>query len=192
MNDAPKKYDANLRHHVTEAFSRHVIEPGRQPVTDHRGPWRMHRAGEGEGGFYWAEVARLAGARLIVHGDIAPVLFQSSTYHPTELVEWAATSDLEYLAGKVIAGAQYTTDDTVAIADLTEWRTHVKPANRQLIDSAMRALRKGTDLGDVKRVLLGSMDCLDWLSGVGKVIDASVYYAHGALRRLAALLKGDG
>lgn len=184
LSTARERYNDNLYDLVDEAFAKHALEDVSKP-----GCWQIGRPGDS---MYWAEIVEVARGRLVVHGDIAMVVFQGS-YRGRQLMEWAAASHLGYLSGKIVAGPVHTYDRDVAIGDLRARLAEIGDPNKGVeLEEAIRALRNGEDIPDVTREIYTQLpESIDWLSDIGKVIDPAVYYAHGALMRLAALLPGE-
>jgi hypothetical protein len=55
-------------------------------------------------GFYWAEIRILHDCKILVHGDIEPVVIAATHASPTQIINWAATSYLDYFRQKVSIG----------------------------------------------------------------------------------------
>lgn len=190
MNKARKKREEQIQALAQNAFERHKLieySPTR---------WVIARVGPDNvtERTFWTEIVALGCCRFVVHGDITPVLFQSS-YQGERGIHWAAKSHPDYLAGKVIPYGRARAEDVdVALADLQEWyreAEHDSNPSRELVDEAVHELKnRGKQLAAVKQDLFdGGEEDTEWLDRLGRVIDADFYYSHAALKRLSALLE---
>ncbi|MEQ8461780.1 MAG: hypothetical protein RLO52_34620 [Sandaracinaceae bacterium] len=198
MNRTKEKRDADLRKLAEDAFAEHELasKVGLRDVGLHGagvGLWQSGRAHLRRRGssFYATEVLWCRYGRLLVHGDIQPCIFAIHEPDMESAVHALAGAHLDYLAPKCAEGerrshAGYDVDCDVMLADLL-----AEFANPDESISAVReAISLVQQLGDVdgaKRVLFDAGFDPETLAGMGRVIDARLYYAQAALRRLVEL-----
>jgi hypothetical protein len=142
--------------------------------------------------------------KVLVHGDAGTCVF---AYYsgwdrdpPEHAIRWMGeTRSWGYIAEKAAAGtgreAVYTTDDRVARANILEEIACLRAGGGRIAPdlgpyrAALRALDDGETVPIVRHELYHNARGVDveWLAGVGEVIDSRVFYAHAALARLCAI-----
>jgi len=118
--DTAAAYARNLEALARDAFAGHELResaPGR---------WRIQRR-ESDGRwsvFYAAEIVVLWGGKLLVHGDVAPVIFAGGdSGDVTATLHWIAESSVDYLTPKATVGmgtSMETVDTDVAAGELLQ------------------------------------------------------------------------
>lgn len=192
-----EKRDADLRRLALAAFAEHEVasKVGQREV----GLWksgRIHLRRRGSS-FYATEVLWCGYSRLLVHGDIQPCIFAIHEPDMESAVHVLAGADIDYLASKCAEGerrsrAGYEVDCDAMLADL---HSELKNPDESIgaVREAMSLVRELGDVDGAKRVLFEAGFDPETLAGMGRVVDARLYYAQTALKRLvelAALGKG--
>jgi hypothetical protein len=136
---------------------------------------------------YSFEVAYLHRGRVLVHGDLCPVLFAPSAL----MVERAtiahlAKSDLDYVSGKVITGSRWMWLGEVAVWDID---AHCERETSASVRRALAKVRKG--IGemcerDFQREL-SEISCNDWC--FGRVVHPDIIWAWRGLVKLDQVWK---
>jgi len=149
---------------------------------------------------YAVEVVWLRFGRLLVHGDLPPVIIAAPDSDFREAVRRLATSHIDYIADKVTEARGEdgrTVDRDVLVSDLLEHRREevevfeeaggrgVSTAERiDALDEAIEASEGGTDPYLVRLGLYRRGVDPEILLGLGRVVAVPVWYAHAALRRV--------
>lgn len=198
------QYHANLTRLARRAFERHEI------IERAEGRWVLvARRADGTLSYnHCAEVAVMRWGHLLVHGDVDTVMFEgySGEGGAEGLVRWIGRErgDLRYHAAKASRGAgragSWCLDDRVACDDLLERVRRAQEEepgpgrSREIarLRDALRALEFGESVDAVRHALYQSEEnCTEWLSSLGEVVDARIYYAVAACQRLVELLDAE-
>lgn len=208
-------YNRNLAALARRAFEAHELV-----TCDHADPreatrWRVAKPADRGGWetFYWTEVVVLAGGRIIVHGDIAPVIFAGCSEKGRAAVAWLGECPwFDYVVGKagLGSGAEISRahDEEVALAEIAQKIDELRdgygateddeeepePMPAHLRDRIARyeaaagRLRSGDRVPEVHRFLYEEGEDPENFGHIGRVADPRVFYAHAALVRLCALV----
>jgi len=154
----------------------------------HAGRVCMKRRGSGA---YAFELVWLRFGRLLVHGDISPVIISAPGASFRETVHRLARSHVDYLADKVVEGSRRhdagrTIDRGVFLSDLREIRRNIDDygdlAPVTVVDTAIEMVGLGGEINSIKAEMYSDGVDPEILSDLGRVIDSPVWYAHAALR----------
>lgn len=191
------------------SFAKHQI------VESSHGRWLVKQPGTST---FWFEVIVLAGRKLLVHGDISPVIF--AYFHANEklsaednalaTVHWMAVRgrpDDHYFVEKAMIGSNtadtvYTHDDDTLseeIQDLIKQASEGEGDGDGAVDSKKRDLREALEhaldmVGDstheeVQREVYEALNGDGESVPSGKIVSTTMVFAHAALQRLDTLLK---
>jgi hypothetical protein len=206
-----RDYDRNLHTLAERAFAEHELVrcDHDDPVKARR--WEIaKRAEKGWQPFYYTEVVCLAGGRLFVHGDIAPVFYAACDVSSgIDVPRWIAGADFDYTVRKAECGhtgKAHAIVPEVALRDLSDRAsilredrnrdgagrfakppTHIQ-SRIDLYAEARAMIRKDASVDGAFRFLYDRGMDPEEFSTSGKVADPKLHYAYAALRRLCALV----
>jgi hypothetical protein len=193
------EYVSNLRKLGTEAFAEHRImevDGGLAAGSDNR--WVMRG---NQGSMYWVEVVRLAGDKLLVHGDICAIIFAYGNRRssPRELVAWMGRAGLDHAKEKASIGTGSEVcevyDSDLAIWELRRIMNEAIEYNdrstlrfHEEVEQAIDSLANGDPVELVVNGLYSDGLDPELLMGLGRAVSPRVVYAHAAVQRLDELL----
>ena len=193
---AKQKRHEMLERMASEAYAQHVLK---RAAPDR---WLFKREGSGT---FWAEVVTCAGGRLVIVGDGPDLIFWGGGCTGEEQVRWAATAEIDYLAGKVQAwrnnrnGMEW--DEDVALdqvrREIAEAESREMDEDGDIDEGAAKDAREWREVLDAyrssytgehefSRVVYEITNDPEY--DFGRVVASDVYYARAAFRRLAELL----
>lgn len=201
---ARDRRDRELKRCAREAFEKHELV---REIGASR--WSLRRRME-DGRFsyvYWVEIVVLEGGKLLVHGDIEAVIFASYSGEgaPERVVRWMGDHpDFDYYVHqKASIGTGHkivdALDDAAAADDILEEIAEDKERseacglaseNTETLEEGLERLTRWSEPVEmVRNWLYDNLKDPDteWLARVGRVIDARVYFAHAAVRRLCEI-----
>jgi len=199
--DTREKYRATMTRLAATAYAHHEIRESSE------GRWLLQKrrpAGGWEGNM-WTEIITLRHKGLLVDGDIDPVVFRYGPAHPEARVRWMgcrmAAHDPYFKEkasigmGGRIDGLVEQWDPEVAADDLRAMEAEFKgetedEPNPKLADAVAHARMHRLEYGrdSVLWSLYEAGIDSESLSSVGMVTTPRLYWAHGALAKLAELL----
>lgn len=200
----PKKRDEHMRQMAQEAFERHCITQAQK--YPHGGRWIIQRPYSDGKGFDWtmaAEIVVMAGGRIVVWGDIGPVMFahHGPFKDPKQVIDWMGKcEDLGYYVHqKATIGCREVVDvweADVARFQLLEMITPEEIERQEWDEKFVAGVKEALEwhIGDERNQFLSFIfeqlgyDDYESVCHVGVVLSPSVYYAHAALARLSHLL----
>lgn len=200
----PKERDQRMKERSREAFRGHYISLSQGDSGG--GRWLIQRPSKNRSGWDWtmaADIVVMLGGRIVVWGDLHPVLFahHGPFKDPVEVINWMGKcEDLGYYVHQKASIACHEIVDVwerdVARFQLLEmiFPEEVKRQGRseKFIEGIKEAIEWHLDSG--RESFLNFVyselgyDDYEAVCHVGMVISPRVYYAHAALARLSHLL----
>jgi hypothetical protein len=188
VDDRRKRAVQGVREHAREALKDHrVAHEG------HLGKrsWLL-RAPANQ---YWlAEVVVLTGPRLLIHGDVSEVLFARYSGEYDEILDWAASSNIDYLASKVLFPDHERFDDELAFYDVQQMLAdqqaepdHAEHERDKLAEFVEDFRSYSYDQREMlEAVADAGMDVQDF-TRVGMAVDPAIVFAQEVLLKLKEL-----
>jgi len=208
MNDErgqdPKELDRRMKERAQEAFRGHYIS--RSQGDSGGGRWLLQRPYKDRSGWDWtlaADIVVMKGGRIVVWGDLLPVLFAhyGPFKDPVEVIHWmGGCEDFgHYVHEKATIGCQEVVDEydsDVArfqlLKAIEERRKDPWGGMDRFVEVVMEAIDHYVEDGSeaLAYFLYGQLgfDGMEGFPNLGMVISPRVYYAHAALARLSHLL----
>jgi hypothetical protein len=200
----PEKRDEDMRRRAKEAFQGHHISQSQQDSAG--GRWLLQRPRRDRSGWDWtmaADIVVMLGGRIVVWGDLHPVLFahHGPFKDPVEVINWMGKcEDLGYYVRQKASIACHEIVDVwerdVARFQLLEMISPEEVKRQGRSEKFVEGIRKAIEwhLDNGRELFLNFVyselgyDDYEAVCHVGVVISPRVYYAHAALARLSHLL----
>lgn len=199
----PRKRDEQLRKMAQEALETHRITQAQRYPLGAR--WLIQRPYPDGKGFDWtmaAEIVVMAGGRIVVWGDLYPVMFAhyGPFKDPADVIRWmGGCKDLGYYVHqKATIGCREVVDvweADVALFQLQEMITPEEVERQERSEKFVLAVEEAIEWHlehryEFLEYIYSKLDYDDYESvcHIGMVLSPRVYYAHAALTRLSQLL----